>query len=512
MLSKDAIKRGYNRGNYVRDDHTPPPFTPQIDGGKLTGSYFQVNPIQVSSWIIEELRTVSDQVITRFDELVIGIRDWWTGTMIAETGGIAAAPVAVIVKVSSTEQIQAVMRIAHRESIPVTVSAARSNCTGGSLPVRGGIVLDVCKLNKVISFDRESQIVDVESGMFGGEFEEHIQAKYGMTLGNWPSSWGVSTVGGWVACRGAGQLSTRYGKIEDMVFGMDVVLANGDLIQLGGYSRAAMGPELMHLFIGSEGTLGIITRIRFKLHRLPDYGNKLAYGFETFAQGLAACRELMQAGANPAVLRLYDKLESGIHFNHPETNLLLIADEGAIQAVDANMAISEYACQAFEGKKLDGEKVLEDWLEHRYLVGAPVAGFKPSPGLVADTIEMTGHWSVLAQIYDEMIAAINSVPGTMAASAHQSHAYIDGACIYFSMRADLELDKRAEWYRTVADKANAVLLHHKVAITHHHGVGLYRARYMKQVLGGGFEILRSIKSSIDPKNILNPGKLGLDSQ
>lgn len=117
-------------------------------------------------------------------------------------------------------------------------------------------MLDVCQLNRFIGIDRESQIVEVEAGMFGDVFEQAIQREHGLTMGHWPSSFGISTVGGWVACRGAGQLSTRYGKIEDMVFGMDVVLADGSLITVGGYSRAALGPDLLQLFIGSEGTLG----------------------------------------------------------------------------------------------------------------------------------------------------------------------------------------------------------------------------------------------------------------
>src|SRR5699024_7524127 len=144
----------------------------------------------------------------------------------------------------------------------------------------------------------------------------------------WPSSFGISTVGGWVACRGAGQLSTRYGKIEDMVVGLDVILADGTLVTTGGSPRAAVGPDLTQIFVGSEGTLGVITSVSLRVHRLPDYTKALAFGFASFAEGLEACRQILQNGANPAVLRLYDELESGVQFDHGETNVLLIADEG----------------------------------------------------------------------------------------------------------------------------------------------------------------------------------------
>jgi alkyldihydroxyacetonephosphate synthase len=329
-----------------------------------------------------------------------------------------------------------------------------------------------------------------------------------MTMGHWPSSYAISTVGGWIACRGAGQLTTRYGKIEDMVYGMEVVLADGSLVTVGNYARAAIGPDLQQLFIGSEGTLGIIVKARLKLHRLPDYARAKAYGFKSFAIGLEACRRIMQGGANPAALRLYDQLESGVQFGLPQTNVLLIADEGAKQMVDAVLTISEEICAAL-GDKLNGEEIFEKWLDTRYLTGQSAEGFKRSPGFVADTLEMTGCWRDLPAIYDEVVAAINAVPGTLAGSAHQSHAYVDGACLYFSLRGDVAVENRAEWYRAAWDAANAVLIKYGAALSHHHGVGLLRAPYMKEALGSAFPLLEAVKTALDPDNLLNPGKLGL---
>ncbi|MNX29949.1 putative FAD-linked oxidoreductase [compost metagenome] len=510
MISKEAIKRGYNRGNYVVGAHTPPAYAATLAGtGAEAG--LQRDPVRVSDAQLDALRHVADNVLTATGDVVAWTRDWWAGSMVSETGGKPATPHAVIVAVSSVEQVQAVMRIAHAGGIPVTVSAGRSNVTGAALPVRGGIVLDVCQLNKLIGVDRDSQIVDVEAGMFGDVFEETIQKEYGLTMGHWPSSFGISTVGGWAACRGAGQLSTRYGKIEDMVFGMDVVLADGSLVTVGGYSRAAVGPDLQQLFIGSEGTLGVIVRLRLKLHRLPDYGRAIAYGFKTFAIGLDACREIMQRGANPAALRLYDELESGVQFNRPDLNVLLVADEGARQMVDAVMQISEGVCEEL-GEKLDGEAIFERWLETRYLTGKSAEGFKRSPGFVADTLEMSGRWSDLSAIYDEVVAAVNAVPGTLAGSAHQSHAYVDGACLYFSLRGEVAVEQRATWYRAAWDAANAVLIKYNAALSHHHGVGLLRAPYMQESLGGAFNLMLAVKRQLDPQNLLNPGKLGLSDQ
>ncbi|QCO96794.1 FAD-binding oxidoreductase [Arthrobacter sp. 24S4-2] len=507
MISKEALKRGYNRGNYTVGAPTQPHFAQGL--GVLSGEpYFSENPVTVPSGLVAKLAAVADRVVTDAGEVLEGTRDWWAGTMIAETSGRPATPQSIIVHVSSTEQVQEVMRLTYAEEIPVTVSAGRSNVTGAALPVSGGIVLDVCGLDKFTGWDPDSQIVEVEAGVFGDIFEERIQSGYGMTMGHWPSSYAISTVGGWVACRGAGQLSTRYGKIEDMVYGMDVVLANGELVSVGNSARAAVGPDLLQLFVGSEGTLGIITKIRFQLQRLPDYGRAIAYGFNSFAEGLEACRQIMQQGATPAALRLYDNLESGVQFGLPETNVLLVADEGARESVEAGLAISERICKS-TGQKLDGDAIFERWLETRYLTGKSAEGFTPGPGFVADTLEMIGKWRDLPAIYEEVVAAINAVPGTLAGSAHQSHAYVDGACLYFSLRGDVERDQRAAWYRAAWDAANSVILRHDATLSHHHGVGLLRAPYMEKSLGAGFEVLRVVKHALDPKNLLNPGKLGL---
>lgn len=507
MISREAIRRGYNRGNYVVGAPTPPHYAAAaMQAGGAAGLAGEAVPVPAA--LVQRLRSAADEVLTAREDVVANTRDWWARTMIAETSGTPAAVEGVVVRVSTIGQVQSVMRLAHAQKVPVTVSAGRSNVTGAAIPMRGGIVLDVCGLNRLVGYDAQSQIVEVEAGMFGDVFEQTIQERYGMTMGHWPSSFAISTVGGWIACRGAGQLSTRYGKIEDMVHGMDVVLADGTMVTVGGYARAAVGPDLQQLFIGSEGTLGVIVRARLKLHRLPDYGRATAYGFGSFAAGLEACRLILQGGANPAALRLYDALESGVQFGLPDENVLLVADEGAPEIVDAVMGIAGRVCER-TGRRLDGDAIFERWLDTRYLTGKSAEGFKRGAGFVSDTLEMAGRWRDLPRIYDEVVAAVNAVPGTLAASAHQSHAYVDSACLYFSLRGEVAFDKRAEWYRAVWDAANAVLVEAGAALSHHHGVGLLRAPYLERSLGTAFPLLQKIKSAIDPDNLLNPGKLGL---
>ena len=161
----------------------------------------------------------------------------------------------------------------------------------------------------------------------------------GYTLGHWPQSMDLSTVGGWLACRGAGQYSTRYGKIEDMVIGLEVVLADGRVVHTEGHGpRAATGPNLTQLFVGSEGTLGVITEARLRIHPLPPAQERRAFGFTSFAAGLEACRRILRRGATPAVLRLYDTTESARNFDQPDTNVLVVLDETDPALLAATMA------------------------------------------------------------------------------------------------------------------------------------------------------------------------------
>lgn len=377
MISRQTITHPFNRGDYTVGAPSQAKWarhTPVGDGPAA----LQGETVTVPDGVLAELREVAAAVHVERAEVVARTRDWWAGSMIGETEGRPATPDAVVVEAADADQVAAVLRICHAAGVPVTPSAGRSNVTGAALPVFGGVVLDVCRLDRITGFDAESNVVDVEAGMFGDLFEKQLQEEYGVTTGHWPSAFAVSTVGGWIACRGAGQLSTRYGKIEDMVVGVDVVHADGTRATYGDYARAAVGPDLRQLFVGSEGTLGVIVSARLRVHPLPAYAKAVAYGFGSFAEGLDACRAIMQRGATPAVLRLYDRLESGTHFGHPETNLLLIADEGDPALVDAGLAVASEVCAA-SGTELDGEAVFARWLDERMLVGKSSDGFTPAP-------------------------------------------------------------------------------------------------------------------------------------
>jgi alkyldihydroxyacetonephosphate synthase len=367
-------------------------------------------------------------------------------------------------------------------------------------------VLDLCGLTGIVDVDDTSLVLDVAPGTFGDLLELQLRADHGVTLGHWPQSVALSTVGGWLACRSAGQLSTRYGKIEDMVLGLDVALADGRAISTGGSPAAAVGPDLTQLFVGSEGTLGIITGARLRVHRAPVHERRAAYAFASFADGVDAMRRVLQRGATPAVLRLYDPAEADRSYHTGAVALLLVLDEGEGAIVDLTMELVAEVCR--DGAHADVAHVAH-WLERRNDVAALEALI--SRGFVVDTMEVAGRWRDLPAIYAATIAALNGVEGTVAASAHQSHSYPEGGCLYFTFAAKVEPDDRDRYYRAVWDAGSRAVLAAGGALSHHHGVGLNRSRFVAEALGPAFDVLVAAKQALDPMGILNPGKLGLPS-
>jgi alkyldihydroxyacetonephosphate synthase len=316
----------------------------------------------------------------------------------------------------------------------------------------------------------------------------------------------LSTVGGWLACRSAGQLSTRYGKIEDMVLGLDVVLADGRRISTGGAPRAAVGPDLNQLFVGSEGTLGIITGARLRVHPAPVHERRAAYGYASFEEGLDAMRRILQRGATPAALRLYDATEADRTYHTGDRALLLVLDEGDVTIVDTTMELVAEVCSDAHPEDVAH---VGHWLEHRNDVAALEALI--SRGFVVDTMEVVGRWRDLPGIYQATLAALQSVPGTIAASAHESHSYPEGGCLYFTFAAKVEPDDRDRYYRAAWDAGTRAVLAGGGALSHHHGVGLNRGRFVAEALGPAVDVLHATKAALDPNGILNPGKLGLAS-
>jgi alkyldihydroxyacetonephosphate synthase len=462
--------------------------------------------VPVDDDLLTRLRSVCADVTVEPAAVAEASRDWWPLAMIWALDGEVPARAGAVARPASAGEVAALLRLCNEARVPVTPAAGRSGVCGASVPLHGGVVLDLCGLDGIVDVDSQSLVLDVLPGTFGTWLEETLRAEHGATLGHWPQSIDLSTVGGWLACRGAGQLSTRYGKIEDMVVGLDVALADGRVVHTGGAPRAAVGPDLTQLFVGSEGTLGVITGARLRLHQAPRTERRAAFGFPTFADGIDACRSVLHRGGTPAVLRLYDAVEADRSYQTGHRNVLLVLDEGDGELVEAVMSVVLEECMDAGAEILDAELVGR-WLEHRNDVAALEALI--SRGYVVDTMEVAARWAALPKMYAEATEAIQAVGGTLAASAHLSHSYPDGACLYFTFAGQPEAEAREAYYRAAWDAGTRAVLAAGGALSHHHGVGLNRARFVREALGDAFDVLAAVKQALDPHGILNPGKLGL---
>lgn len=432
-------------------------------------------------------------------------RDWWPLSLASTNRGAVPHWPGVVVSPRSTAEVRDAVRVATRFGLAVTAQGGRSGVLGGAVAPTGGVALDLTGLDRILELDRTSGTVSLEAGVFGPDLERAVNAE-GFTVGHFPQSFELATVGGWLACRGAGQYSNRYGKIEDIVRGLTVVLASGDVVAVGGRGpRQAVGPDLVQLFVGSEGSFGIITEATLVMRPLPVHERRRALRVADFDTGMDLCRRILQRDAHPAVLRLYDETESRRNFDVDDC-VLIVLDEGEPLIVDAVMAVVDDTTRGVT--PLD-ELVVARWLEHRNDVSALAPLW--ASGIVVDTIEVSGPWSRLGAMRTSVLDALRSNESTIVASVHQSHAYVDGACLYFTFAGQPSGDP-AVYYRAAWDAATTAVLDGGGALSHHHGVGRNRSRFVHRALGDGFDVLRALKAVLDPSDAMNPGVLGLGGE
>ncbi len=433
-------------------------------------------------------------------------RDWWPLSMRWSLANRVPRRAEAVCTPRSTAEVSRLLSWCNEHGIPVTTSGGRSGVCGAAVPLHGGVVLSTTGLRGVVHVDVVSGIVEVLPGTFGPDLEDALVA-HGVTVGHYPQSFDISTVGGWVACRGAGQYSTRYGKIEDMVHALEAVLADGTVVRTGGAPAGAVGPDLTQLLVGSEGTLAVVTRVWLRAHPRAEHERRAAYEFDSFADGIEACRRIVRAGATPAVLRLYDGAETKrSHGGDGTRSVLLVLDEGPAPLVDAVMEVTEAACEGLGATTAD-VALVEKWLGHRNDTSGLQALTRR--GYVVDTMEVAAPWALLEGIVEAVETALLAVPHARAATCHLSHSYPDGACLYFTFAASPPEEDFDATYHAMWTAGQHAALAAGANLSHHHGVGLSRGRFMETAMGPALEVLRRVKTALDPRGILNPGKLGL---
>jgi alkyldihydroxyacetonephosphate synthase len=453
-------------------------------------------------------KELGDRLRTDPETLTSHRRDTWVLSELHDLEGRPGPLPLAVVEARSAEDVSRALAVCREARVPVVPFGGGSGVCGGIVVPEGAVVLSTGGIRGLRELDAGSLTASFGAGTNGMEAERAVE-KEGLTIGHWPQSIELSTVGGWVATRASGQYSTAYGNIEDLLLDIEVVLPDGSVLRTRRTPRASAGPDLRQLFLGSEGTLGVITEVTFSLRPLPGARRGQAFHYPDFAAGLEPVRLLMREGWRPPVVRLYDAAETARLFPGacPDGRaLLLMLHEGPETGVAAEAAGVEAICRGSGGVPV-GAPVVDTWLKERN----HVPGFRGflEKGIILDTIEVACTWDRAAALYRRARESLAEVPGILLASAHSSHSYRSGTNLYITFvarpekREDMSATYRECWRRTMA-----AALELGAGIAHHHGIGRVRRDVLAGEIGEtGVALLRSVKRALDPDGLLNPGVL-----
>lgn len=458
--------------------------------------------------IIEDLQRELGLEKVRTDNFTLKDRrhDYWVLSLLEDMEGRGAPNPLCVVQPSETREVAAVVNACREQGVPLVPFGLGSGVCGGVKVNPDNVLLDMSLMNRVRSIDSDNLIATFDAGVRGADAEAAV-TKQGLMLGHYPQSIDVSTVGGWVATRSSGQFSSAYGSVEDVLLGLEAVLPDGQVLQTRMTPRSSTGPDLRQLFLGSEGTLGVITAVSFSLRWQPEKRSSSAFYTPGMEDGFELQRAIVQSGWMPPVMRQYDPIETRRSFpDHfrEDHGLLIMVHEGPASRVDVEMqACAELAQDA--GCQPASTETVSHWLEVRNDVGG---GFEAAleRGVIVDTIEIAATWDRIGPIYEETVRSLGQVEGIIAASAHSSHTYRSGLNLYFTFIARPEDPAvmsdiyRECWRRTMEATVNG-----GGGISHHHGIGRVRRDWMLDEIGpAGVTLLKNIKKALDPTNFMNP--------
>ena len=475
--------------------------------------------MQVKSFMFDMIRSELEDVVgtenvstSEVDRASYTVDYFWLSRMWQDRGAEGPKP-DIIVRPGSSLEVSKVLKIANYYKIPVHTWGGGSGSQGGALPMAGGILLDMKRMNKLISIDLNSHSITAEAGMIFQQLEWYANEK-GYSCMHIPSCLTCGTIGGALGHRGIGIFSSKYGKIDDQCMSMEVVLPNGDIINTLPVPKHAAGPDLNQIFIGSEGTLGIITKATFRLFELPKYMKHHAFLFKSMKDGLAAGRDIMQK-TQPSIMRLFDEAETVsiikkiIGFEKRGAFLNLSVDGPDERLVDIQMEIIKEICAKYEAEDM-GSEYGEKWYENRITFFYPdhIMDIPQMFGTM-DTVADFGH---VEEIYWAMKNAIESNFPGVRFIAHCSHWYGWGTMIYDRFIMDNPPEDKEEALRLhnqIWNTGVRAAMAHGGVINDHHGIGLKLSRLMKEQYGPAFQVMEGLKKSLDPNGIMNPYKLGL---
>ena len=465
--------------------------------------------------ILHELADIvgDEDVSTSFSDKVSYSVDYYWISELWHDRGIKRLEPDFIVYPESASEISRILIIANEYKIPVTVWGGGGGSQGGALPVCNGIVIDMKKMDKILNIDTASMTVEVQTGIIMQHLEWELE-KYGLSTMHYPASIYCSTVGGFIAHRGTGVLSTKYGKMEDMIVSMEVVLPDGEIINTLKVPKTASGIDLNWFFIGSEGTLGIITKVVLVIHKIPQIRKFQAFLFKDLTSGIETGRKLIHEGLNPCVIRLYDEPETKSLIKRVlgidrQGIYLVYAFDGKETIVDLAHKYAREIALNLGGEDL-GTEMGEEWWLNRYKFFFPPYVFAlPQAFGTCDTV---ATYSDIEKIYNVMKKTVETNYPQARFIGHFSHWFLWGCMLYARFIIDNppeEPDKALHLYNSVWDDVLRAVLANNGVLNEHHGIGIKIGRLMKEQYKNSFKLIKDLKKQLDPNNILNPGKMGL---
>lgn len=444
-------------------------------------------------------------------------QDQWPRKLLElRESGPSLPQIDLVVWPKTTEQVSFIVKWASQADASLFPYGAGSGVCGATIAPeqdkRIRVIVDLKGMRQVRSVDRLSMTVDAEAGWIGENLERYLNQE-GLTLGHFPSSIYCSSLGGYLATRSAGQLSTKYGKIEDMVLSVEFVLADGTVVETGRAPKSAMGPDWTQLLLGSEGTLGFFTAAKLQIHEVPEVRIMMGWGAPDVTRALEFSRLLVQQGLRPSVMRIYDPLETSLTLDSKVLQKTGFKGGAAMISIfEGRQRLTEV--EAEEARKIAhglgidslGPELGEHWWKHRYDVSYKQQLILSHQKMMVDTFEVAATWDKLERVY---LAVKNAKIGLGLILAHFSHFYHTGANIYFSWVGHAGFSPSPEQYdenwRALMDAA----LEAGATLSHHHGVGLLRNDWVRKERESFIPIFRKVKHGFDPENRLNPFKMGL---
>jgi len=432
-------------------------------------------------------------------------RDYSAPNELADLQGRGAPNPACVLQPENTADVVKIVNVCRENKALLVPFGLGSGVCTGIVATPETMLLDMSSMNRIRNIDKDNLLATFDAGVRGADAEKALN-KEGMTTGHYPQSIDLSSVGGWVSTRASGQFSSAYGNIEDVVMGLEVVLPNGEVLETRLTPRASAGPDLKQLFIGAEGTMGIVTAVTFSLRWQPEKRDYTAFYATSMEQGFELQRFIIQSGWMPPVMRQYDTTETKSNFAdcaRGEDCIIIMVHEGTATRVDAEIN----ACQQM-AKEMNCDqapaKAVTDWLEVRNHAGGFTDFLKRN--ITLDTIEMAATWDRIGPIYSSAIASLQEVEGMLSASAHSSHCYRSGINLYFTFVAQTDDPSKLDpTYEDCWRRVMEATIEGGGGIAHHHGIGRVRRDYMPAEIGeSGVNLLRSLKKTLDPGNILNP--------